>query len=114
MDFEFPRGDTKLFKFQLKDKNGEIINLSTGDKLYFTVKKTTKSTTVVFQKTLSNGIVKDGDYYKVTIQSDDTAQLGYGDYAYDIELKSAEGVVKTLTLGTITLTDEVTWKGDES
>jgi hypothetical protein len=115
MDFEFPRGDTKIFKFNLKDKNGEELSLSNTDKLFFTVKKSTKTDIVIFQKTLGNGIEYQSDnYYHVTINSDDTAELPYGTYMYDIELKTATGIVKTLILGTITLTDEVTWKGDEN
>lgn len=114
MDFEFPRGDTQVFKFKLKDKEGNDLSLATGDNLYFTVKKNTKSDTVTFQKTLTSGITFEDGYYKVLVSSNDTAELSYGGYVYDIELKTSEGVVKTLTLGTITLTDEVTWKGDES
>ena len=115
MDLEFPRGDTQICKFKIKDKNGQEISLSNTDKLFFTVKKNSKSTDVAFQKTLSNGIeLKSDGYYYVTINSDDTAELNYGDYVYDIELKTTEGIVKTLTLGTIILTDEVTFKGDES
>ena len=114
MDLEFPRGDTEVCKFKIKDKNGTELSLSNTDKLFFTVKKSPKSEEVAFQKTLTNGIeLKDG-YYYVTINSDDTAELNYGDYVYDIELKTGEGVVKTLTLGVITLIDEVTFKGDES
>ena len=115
MDFEFPRGDTKLFKFKLKDNNGENLSLSVGDKLFFTVKKNAKSSNVLFQKKLDNGITYGEDgYYHITITSDDTAELQYGTYVYDIEIKTQEGIVKTLVLGQITLTEEVTWKGDES
>ena len=115
MDFEFPRGDTFLFKFKLKDKNGEEIILGNTDRLYFTVKKNSKSTERAFQKTLANGIVYGEDgYYHITITSDDTATLNYGDYGYDIELKTGSGVVKTLIIGTITLTDEFTFKEDEN
>lgn len=114
MDFEFTRGDTKVFKFKLLDKNGEVLELSNGDKLFLTVKKSSKSTTVAFQKTLNNGIeLKDDGYYYVTINSDDTSKLSYGTYGYDIEIKTASGVVKTLLIGSITLTEEYTFKEDE-
>ena len=114
MDFEFPRGDTKVFKFQIKDNNGEILTLAPTDKLYFTVKKDPYSSTAVFQKTVGNGIVlKDDNYYHVTISPSDTNQLDYGSYGYDIEIKTATGIVKTLTIGTITLTEEYTFAGNE-
>lgn len=114
MDFEFTRGDTKVFKFKLQDKNGEELKLESTDRIYLTAKKSATSTEVVFQKTLGNGIeLKDDGYYHVTINSDDTANLSYGTYGYDIEIKTATGIVKTLLIGSITLTEEFTFKGDE-
>ena len=115
MDLEFPRGDTKKFKFKLKDKNGEDISLTTGDMLYFTTKQNPNTDTKVIQKKLGNGITLGTDgYYHITLSSDDTATLDYGTYGYDIELKTSTGIVQTLTIGEITLTEEYTWKGDEN
>jgi hypothetical protein len=116
MDFEFIRGDTKpLLKFKLKDKEGNELSLSPTDKLFFTVKQNSKAKKVIIQKTIGNGItIGDDGYIHIRLESDDTAEIAYGTYGYDIELKTATGIVKTLTLGTITLTDEFTWKGDEN
>ena len=114
MDLEFPRGDTKVFKFKITDKNGEKLNLTSTDKLYMTVKKDVNSNTVIFQKRIGNGIeFKDDGYYYVTILPSDTSELSYGQYGYDIEIKTGTGIVKTLVVGTITLTEEYTFKGDE-
>ena len=114
MDFEFPRGDTKVFKFQIKDNNSEILTLAPTDKLYFTVKKDPYSKNALFQKTVGSGIeLKSDNYYHVTILPSDTNQLDYGSYGYDIEIKTATGIVKTLTIGTITLTEEYTFAGNE-
>lgn len=114
MDFEFPRGDTKLFKFQIKDKNGEVLTLSPTDELYFTVKRDPYSSAALFQKTVGSGIVLgDDDFYYVTISPTDTNSLDYGSYGYDIEVKTSSGIVKTLTIGTITLTEEYTFVGNE-
>lgn len=113
MDFEFPRGDTFQFKFQIQDKSGELLELDTGIEIYFTVKKNRNSKSVLIQKKLNHGIeLKDGFYY-VRINADDTSGLSYGTYNYDIQLKQGD-IVKTITLGTITLTDEITHKGDEN
>ena len=114
MDLEFPRGDTKEFKFKLTDKNGENLTLSPTDKLYLTVKKDTNSNTVLFQKRIGSGIeLKNDGYYYVTIYPNDTNELPYGQYGYDLEIKTGTGIVKTLVVGTITLTEEYTFKGDE-
>ncbi len=113
MDFEFTRGDTFQFKFEIKDKEGEKLPLGVGTKIYFTVKKNRNSKKVLIQKTLGNGIeYRDGFYY-VRINASDTSPLAYGTYIYDIEFKQ-DDIVKTLTLGEISLTDETTFKGDEN
>ncbi len=117
IDYEFKRGDTtNLKKFRITDKNGEVITLGTTEQLYFTVKKNANSSDVLLQKTIGNGIILGEDgYYHITIESTDTFNLDYGDYQYDIELKSTspKEIVKTIIDGTITLTEEITWRGDE-
>lgn len=112
MDFEFPRGDTKRFKFQLKDSEGNVLVLSNSDQLYFTVKDNSRSTTPLIQKRIGSGIVYSDGYYYVTINPSDTNSLDYRSYGYDIELKS-DGIVKTLIIGEITLTEEYTFATNE-
>lgn len=113
MDFEFTRGDTFQFKFEIKDKEGKELLLDKGAKIYFTVKKNRNSKKVLIQKTLEHGIeYRDGFYY-VRINASDTSPLAYGTYIYDIEFKQ-DDIVKTLVLGEISLTDEITFKGDEN
>lgn len=112
MDFEFPRGDTKRFKFQLKDSEGNVLILSDSDQLYFTVKDNSRSNTVLIQKKIGSGIVYSDGYYYVTINPSDTNNLDYRSYGYDIELKS-DGIVKTLIIGEITLTEEYTFATNE-
>lgn len=114
MDFEFPRGDTFILKFRLRDKAGNILVIGANDKLYLTCKESPNSTNVLFQKTIGNGIELDDDYYVVTIEPDDTTNLNYTTYGFDIELKTSTGIVSTLKVGSITLTDEYTFKGDEN
>ena len=117
IDYEFPRGDTyKLKKFRITDKNKNIIQQTGTQQLYFTVKTDSNSNKVLFQKRKNTGIELGEDgYYHITIEPSDTSKLEYGTYVYDISLKStvAKTIVKTLINGTITLTEEVTWEGDE-
>ena len=115
MDLEFTRGDTQLLKLQLKDKNGERLQLATGDMLYFTVRKTPTDKKVWLQKKLGDGITytEEDNYYRFRLESDDTANMPYGTYGYDIQIKTSEGIVITIEIGSITLTEEYTWKEDE-
>ena len=112
MDLEFIRGDTQYIKFQLKDGEGNLIQLSETDKLYFTVKQNSNSEEVMFQKEYPNDIQYEDEYYKFVINSEDTSGMSYGTYSYDIELKSGD-YVKTLIIGSMTITEEITFKGDE-
>lgn len=117
IDYEFKRGDTNaLKKFRVLDKNEEVMELTTNEQLYFTMKSNPNSDEVLVQKTINNGIyLEDDGYYHITLEADETSKLNYGAYVYDIELKSfgSKNVVKTIMEGTITLTEEVTWEGDE-
>lgn len=112
MDIEFTRGDTQFLKFQLKDLEGTLIELADEDKLYFTVKQNQYSKKILIQKKYPDSIEYADGYFYFTLNSSDTADLGYGTYQYDIELKSGD-FVKTLGLGTITLTEEITHRRDE-
>lgn len=114
MDLEFIRGDTQILKLQIKDQDENVLKLVEDDELYFTVKQNANSEDVLLQKTLKNGgiVLKEDNFYYITLKSEDTSNLNYGTYTYDIEVKSND-FVKTLILATITLTEEVTWKGDE-
>lgn len=113
MDIEFARGDTQPLKFQIKDNNGNILKMDSSDELIFTIKKNYSTKQKLMQKKLSNGsIYYDSGYYFIILSHEDTANLKYGTYVYDIQLMSGE-IVATLVLGTITLTEEVTHIEDE-
>ncbi len=118
IDYSFKRGDTqRLKKFKILDANKQEIILTSSEELYFTVKKTTRDSSYLFQKKIGSGIELGSDgYYHITIDPADTNSLEYGDYVYDIELKSiSQGntFVRTIIEGTITLEEEVTWGGNE-
>lgn len=111
-DIEFPRGDTCPISFDITDKNGNELDL-TGAEIYFTLKKNYTSPTAILQKKKSTGgITIDGKNGSLVLTHTDTAELNYGKYVYDIQIKS-DSYVKTLALGEITLTNESTWLENE-
>lgn len=112
MDLEFTRGDTQFLKFQLKDGFENVISPTSEDNIYFTVKQNQNSSKALIQKKYPESIEYTDGYFNFTLNSDDTSDLPYGTYMYDIELKSGD-YVKTLGFGTITLTEEITNKEDE-
>ena len=107
MDIEFIRGDTQFFRFQVKDGEGNPMQLKDGDRLYFTVKQNANS-----EERYPEDIEYSDGYFSFVLNSEDTSDLAYGTYNYDIELKSGD-YVKTLGQGTITLTEEITFRSDE-
>lgn len=117
IDYEFKRGDTNLLeKFRVTDKNRNVMKLTDNEQLYFTMKTNPNNKQALIRKTINNGIYLEEDgYYHIMLEPSETSKLNYGAYVYDIELKSISSkiFVKTLIEGTITLTEEVTWEGDE-
>ncbi len=116
MNIAMPRGDIRDFPFVVKQKiNGEMV-LYTGDfdDIYFTVKTNFTEKEYVFQKRLSNGsIVKDQDsVYHVVIEPQDTNNLTFGKYVYDIELINGS-TVKQTTTGKLLLNYESTYAINE-
>ena len=94
------RGDTAEFDIQLTDSDGEPYELLENDSLIFTVKKNTKSDETLIQKT--------GDH--VVIDPEDTSDLKYGTYVYDVQFTSSSGKVDTvIPPSKFILKDEVTW-----
>ena len=111
-DFEFPRGDTCPVSFDITDANGDELDLSSSE-IYFTVKKSYRTSNYIIQKKKSSSeITIDGTKGNLVLTHNDTAELNYGTYVYDIQIKSGD-YVKTLALGTISLTNESTWKANE-
>ena len=102
-------------KFRPVDKDGNLLELSSVDQIYFTMKKTEKGKAMI-KKTIGNGInLEDDNYYHITLETEDTRELEAGSYVYDIELdivSSNRTFVQTLIEGTIELLQDVTSKED--
>lgn len=112
-DFEFPRGDTCPIQFTVKTKDGQDVDLAQATEIYFTVKKNYNTSTAILQKKKSTGdITIDGSQGKIFLTHNDTKELSYGAYVYDIQITSGD-YVKTVVLGTITLTNESTHYANE-
>lgn len=102
---EIVRGDSAEFDISLpiKDESGQVIEeyeLQPGDTLLFTVKKNTKTSDVIFQKSGQT----------VQITPADTEELNYGKYVYDVQLTYESGFTDTVILPTeFRVLEEVTF-----
>lgn len=108
---ELTRGDTGQYRFQRKDADGEVI-LTLPDAIYFTVKKSYQSPTVVFQKTIDDMTFDQDGTFHFTIEPEDTQALDIGNYVYDIEVTDSD-YVQTISKGTLKLLAEATWYTDK-
>ena len=102
------RGDTASFDIIVYTENdqGELVEyeLEPGDRLDFTVKKSTK----VEEKLISK--IANEQSQHIVIDPSDTEGLKYGTYKYDIQFTSASGLVDTIIPPTdFNILEEVTW-----
>jgi hypothetical protein len=84
------RGDTARLTVPIVNlaNNGEY-TMESGDILYFTVKKTAKDSDFLFQKSVTGS-------NSIHIRPEDTADLSFGKYKYDVQLTTATGDVYTV------------------
>ncbi len=82
------RGDSGIFKIDVIDVAGNAVTLDDNDVLTFTLRRATRSPTIVLQKTITGGML--------TINPSDTQDMPFGSYVYDVELKRADGYTDTI------------------
>lgn len=106
------RGDYKIFTFQRKNKNKNII-VEKPDKMYITIKRNEYSKEAVIQKTFDNGITFEEGKYSVEFLPEDTDNLSFGEYVYDIEIINGY-IKKTIKKDIFIIESEVTYKENEA
>lgn len=79
------RGDYVSFHIDIFDDLGNTYELQEGDVVTFTVKRNTKTDDALIQK---NGV-------NIEILPEDTSDLRYGSYTYDVQLTPENGHVDT-------------------
>lgn len=115
-EIELVQGDTSpVYKFQRTDDKGGVIT-TLPQKMWVTFKKDYKSEKALIQKTLENGIEynSDDNYYRFKLTPDDTANLCYGKYGFDIAILNENGdKITLLNDGTLKITEHYTRKNNE-
>ena len=112
MKISMARGDLYTFTFGV-DVDG-VEQTTVCDYAYFSVKKRYTDRDVIFQKKLSDGsILFDGaGTYTVMILPEDTEDLEFGVYEFDVEVVKTDSYKRTFT-GTLELTREITHRNNE-
>lgn len=108
MEIRMARGDIVTRSFTIKNKNGTLYT-DVPDEIYFTVKTSASERAFKFQKRLSNGGIVNTDpgKYQFAIEPEDTNNLGFGMYDFDIEIVKAPTLKKTF-FGNLIIEKEVT------
>ena len=113
LDINMPRGDIRSLTIAIRDHDGEITEIEFDD-IFFTVKTVYQNKEFIFQKKLSNGTIEkleDGTYF-LSIMPEDTNDLQFGQYSFDIEILKGT-TIKQTTVGRLCLTPEVTYQINE-
>ena len=105
------RGDNKTFTFQRKDKDKNVIT-EKPDKMYLTIKQNEFERKALIQKTFDNGIRFEEDTYYVDFVPEDTDDLSFGEYVYDIEVIDND-YKNTIKKDAFIIESEVTHKENE-
>lgn len=96
------RGDSAFLQLTIMNEDGTPYEMQDGDIVLFTVKRSVNDKDLLFQKRMDNGVVE--------ITPEDTENLAYGDYVYDCQLKTFEGIVQTfITPSQFRVLEEVTY-----
>ena len=102
------RGDSEVIKVTVKDTSGNVVPLVTGDTIYFTVRENILNKTKIIEKIITEF---DNGEALITINPQDTNDLSFAYYVYDIQLTRENGMVKTIIPPSkFTIDPEVTYE----
>ena len=106
------RGDTLPLKFTRLDPSSHTI-MDAPNAMFFTVKRSWDDKTPVIQKSLADMTEDDGGTWHFVIDANDTENLSYGTYVFDIEV-TVSGCVTTICKDELKITREATWSSNRS
>lgn len=93
-DIYMIRGDSESITVSCqKADDGSKVNFVDGDIIYFTVKYSVNSEKKVLQKVITDFV--DGNAI-IEIKPEDTKELQFRSYMYDVQLTRADGTVTTI------------------
>ena len=107
MDISFVRGDTFSFKVNVSLYNKKTLTFDDIESIFITVRKEpTSLCEIIFQKNIDDITFENG-YINCTFLPQDTQNLPYGKYYFDIEITLKNGYRKS-KLYNFTITEETT------
>lgn len=83
------RGDSASLEILLTNAEGAVYNLAEGDTLTLSVKRSVMDTEVLISKKITSGKI-------ISFNPQDTSDLAFGEYRYDVQLNTKAGKVYTV------------------
>lgn len=105
---EIVRGTTLPINITVMDESNKLRSLADGEKIIFGIKRKESDKDPIFSKVATKDI--DGTF-NVTITPDDTANLDYGKYFYDVSLQSGENFFNIIEASPFIIRINVTYRG---
>ena len=99
-NIDLTRGDTLKVTINIT-QDGEEYTPQTGDVVRFAMKRHYSDSDALITKTIDNNTLL------LELDPEDTKELAFGAYVYDIEMTFANGDVDTFIKGKFTITEEV-------
>lgn len=101
------RGDSEAIRVRMVDSAGVVIPFIDGDIVRLTVKEHARMISFGFQKVVTEF---SDNYAVISIEPSDTEDLDFKTYAYDVELRTTSGMVKTLIRSSnFEISEEITY-----
>lgn len=101
-DIAMTRGDTVCIQIIITDASGETYTPAEGDSIRFAMKRRYKDPEPLIEKQIPN------DTLVLLIEPEDTSNLAFGSYKYDIEITKEDGTVDTfIPRANFTILEEV-------
>ena len=108
-DISMIRGDSESVQVSCFDAEGNKIPFMLGDRVYMTVKESFRTPDKILQKLVVQ-FTEFGDAI-IEIEPQDTKDLDFENYVYDIQFVKADGKVKTIVPPSIfSILGEVTYE----
>lgn len=105
-EIRLTRGDTCRLAVEITFDDGSPYTLKNGDVLTFTLKKQLWSRDAYIRRNAD-------EHGLITLEPEATSPLPYGNYVYDIELRTASGdTITVIPMSAFRLTEEITINGD--
>lgn len=96
------RGDTFSAEVKILKPDGSIYVCQPGDQIRFALKQDVKETSPLILKEVPISTMR------LILDPEDTKDLRFGNYIYDVQLTKADGTVSTfITMSKLILTEEV-------